>query len=487
LKTIDANETRPSEGRGSIHWQRITHSAIVWNFLAVGLRAGSAIVLLPLLTRKLPPAHLGLWHVFGSIGNLVLLLDFGFSLTLSRAVAYLWAGSERLLPFGCAAIPESSQTSSTPNFPLLGKLIRTMQIYYWILAGVALIILAGAGGAVVWKMSESLPDRTYLRTAWLVFALGSCLNLAGGLWTIILMGINRVRESQQIFVAALLVNYGISISGLLLDFGLMAMVLGTALMGIILRFGGRAWVWQSFSQAEGLRQASPSMELLKVLWPNAWRTGLTSLGLYLTLSANTVVCSALLGLVTTASYGTSLTLSLLIVQVSSAWLHMKLPAIAQARARGEDKLILRRLIQGTRIYLVLYALGAFALVWSGNWILKNIVHARTLLLPAGQMITLVVIIGLAGHQALYRELVVIENQNPFVKPTLISGILVVLFACILTPILGLWGLLLSHGLVELCFNNWWPVLKGIQSLGVKPRHYWHLFFCARIPIVSAHG
>jgi hypothetical protein len=47
----------------------------------------------------------------------------------------------------------------------------------------------------------------------------------------------------------------------------------------------------------------------------------------------------------------------------------------------------------------------------------------------------------------------------------------VVASVILTPLMGLWGMILSMGVVQLCFNNWWPVLRGLKGLGVKPGAY----------------
>jgi hypothetical protein len=48
---------------------------------------------------------------------------------------------------------------------------------------------------------------------------------------------------------------------------------------------------------------------------------------------------------------------------------------------------------------------------------------------------------------------------------------VVVISMALTPIYGVWGVILSMGLVGLCFNNWWPVLRALRGLGLKPANY----------------
>jgi uncharacterized membrane protein (DUF2068 family) len=42
---------------------------------------------------------------------------------------------------------------------------------------------------------------------------------------------------------------------------------------------------------------------------------------------------------------------------------------------------------------------------------------------------------------------------------------------ILTPYFGVWGLLLSTGLIQACYNNWWPVVRALRGLNLNPRLY----------------
>jgi hypothetical protein len=76
------------------------------------------------------------------------------------------------------------------------------------------------------------------------------------------------------------------------------------------------------------------------------------------------------------------------------------------------------------------------------------------------------------HHSLYAELVYSENVNPFVKPALISGVAIIILSMLLTPRFGVWGMLLASGLVQLCYNNWWPVLRAIRGLGPAGQNYW---------------
>ena len=193
----------------------------------------------------------------------------------------------------------------------------------------------------------------------------------------------------------------------------------------------------------------------------------------MTFQANTLICSAFLDLRTTASYGLSLQAATLLVGFSGIWVRVKLPAINQLRAQGMVERIPTIFRPRIILALLTFGVGAAVLLLLGRPLLE-LLNARTQLLPAALLATLLLIQLLEMHHSLYGELVYSENVNPFVKPALISGLAIIILSVLLTPRFGVWGMLLASGLVQLCFNNWWPVLRAIRGLGPAGENYWRL-------------
>jgi len=110
----------------------------------------------------------------------------------------------------------------------------------------------------------------------------------------------------------------------------------------------------------------------------------------------------------------------------------------------------------------------------------EIVGSHTMALPRGQLALALLIFGLEMHHVLYAGLVISENRNPFVAPALISGLATVVLSLMLTPRIGVWGLLIAQGFVQACFNNWWTIYRAIHGLGLPSRDYWKRYF--RTPI-----
>ena len=141
--------------------QRVSRSAVSWSLVATTLRFGSALLILPLMLRRIPPAELGLWYVFVSLGAFALLLDLGFAHTVVRATGYLWAGSRVLLPFGIN-VEEPSVSARSPNISMLSDLVATLRFYYLAASGVLLLLLSVIGGAWIWHKSVDLTNATSL-------------------------------------------------------------------------------------------------------------------------------------------------------------------------------------------------------------------------------------------------------------------------------------------------------------------------------------
>jgi hypothetical protein len=160
---------------------------------------------------------------------------------------------------------------------------------------------------------------------------------------------------------------------------------------------------------------------------------------------------------------------------------IKLPFVNQLRAVNRTNDIVDLWIQRIRISIVVYILGASILLVAGNLGLGTI-GAKTLLLPRAQLGLALLILGLEMHHSLYSGLVISENQNPFVLPALLSGGATVLLSLFLTPRLGVWGMLLSQGVVQGCFNNWWTVYRAIRGLNVPWIEYWRRFVLRPIRI-----
>lgn len=449
--------------------QRVHRSAAAWSFFATLLRVGANLFVLPFVLRKLPPDQLGIWYIFGSIGGLASLLDLGFEATITRMTAYAWGGATRFVAFGIHqenAAPENPK----PNLPLLQDLIATLKAYYFYVGLGVLVLLAVGGGGWIWLMTRDLAEAESLRLAWLVYAGGCCLNFVVGRWPALLTGVGAVREAQWASIVSLLFYYVSVTAGLLAGLGIWALVLGFVGMGFVARNQGQSLFQKIVQLPTGLPAAHFHREIFHTIWPNAWRTGLVSIGSFLSLQANTLVCGAILTLATTASYGLSSQLIAMLFGLCNVWVAVKLPFINTLRLQGRNDEIVNLFARRMRLTILSYVAGALVIIFLAPWVL-HWMKSKTPLISPEQLAVLALIRLLELHHTAYTMLVLSENYNPFLKSSLILGVVVVVVSLVLTPICGVWGVILSMGLVGLCFNNWWPVLRALRGLNQKPADY----------------
>ena len=69
---------------------------VIWSYLGTFFRVSTNILLLPLLVYFLTQEELGLWYVFASVAQLVVLFDFGFAPTFARNISYIWSGASQV-------------------------------------------------------------------------------------------------------------------------------------------------------------------------------------------------------------------------------------------------------------------------------------------------------------------------------------------------------------------------------------------------------
>ena len=450
---------------------RVYRSAVAWTLVFAAVRSCGNLLVLPLMVRRLSQEDLGFWYVFLSLAGISALVDMGFFTSMSRAAAYLWAGAEKLERFGITPAREEVTVTREPNYRLLADLVKTMRLYYVWLALLVTAVMATFGTAWILHQSHHFMESRAILASWLLFLGAIFLNTVSGMWHPLLSGINQVRLNQQILIWGLLANYAATFLGLLLGAGLLAPVLGYLMMGLVSRIAAQV-MFDRLTQATRFRRSARwSASLLTTLWPTAWRTGIVTIGIYATLNLSTLICTAFLGLKTAASFGLSLQLVLAAMSVATGFFIVKIPLIAQLQAQGRRSEISQIVFPRMRWFWAVYiALSAIA-VFFGEPILRDLLHSNTPLLSRAVFTGLFFVIGLEGHHAIFRELTLTSNQNPFATPVIISGALIVCLSIILVGRIGIWGVIIAPGIVQICFNNWWTVLVGLRSIGNSAGDY----------------
>lgn len=446
--------------------RRLANSAVVWATLATILRGAGVVIVMGYALRKLPANDIGLWYVMTTIVGWAAIVEFGFSVTIGRFASYYLSGASAVPSVGLAVQP----ATGTANYRALVGLIDFARSLY-LRFGMALVVLALLSGWIwflVKRVPVELPAAHLI--AFVILSIGSGINMAGLFWTGILFGLNRVKVYNQLLVLGLTLNYVVAYGGLVAGLGLGALVAGQ----LILNFAPRYLACVKVKAALPAGRGEVSMAIgWRDLWPMTWRSGLASFASYLYLQGTIIFCSLVTDEKTTASYGLTLQLAIMLHAFSANWLAVKYPELNFLRTRGALHELRSLVKKRMGLALATYATGAAVLVSSLPWILPWI-RSQTPLLPMAQMIALFGLVGLDLVIGMHVAVIQSGNEVPYLSAFVVSAALTVLFVAVpwwagCAP--GVWGVILAPFAAQLVLNYWrtpWMCWRSLSLPAAQP-------------------
>jgi len=446
---------------------RITKADVKWGYIAVIMNMGINVIMLPLVLKFLSSDELGLWYVFVSIGSIVTLFDFGFAPTIARNITYSWSGAQELSKEDVM----KNKNINEQNLSLMKTVIKTCKIIYLFIAFIALIALATCGTAYISYITRELLGTKYL-VAWGIFCGAVFLNLYYGYFTSLLKGVGAISENSKAIIIAKFIQISISFVLLLLGFGIIAVSTAYLLSVFAYRIVSKRFFFKYENIENQLNNTTDSIEIAEVMntfviiWHNAWRDGLISLSNYLTSQANTVLCSLFLSLTETGNYALSLQLVQIVSSISVSLYGTYQPVLQKAYLNSDKEKSKQIMSIAMTVFFFMFWLGCLGLIIIGtpiiNWIKPGSEIDKTVLLFMS------LYTFLYQHHSLYASYISNTNKIPYVRAYLISGLGTVCVSVVLVNItsLGIWGLMLSQAVVQICYNNWkWPlvVMKDLKT------------------------
>lgn len=430
---------------------------VVWSYGATLFMVGAGIILLPFILNKMSEQTVGIWNVFQTITGLVLLLDFGFRPSFARNLSYIFSGVGKLQKEGIAHMEEDANV----NYSLLKGTLRTMQRFYRLLSLLVFIILATGGTAYfMFILRKYTGDKTDAIVAWFILIAINCYNLYTFYYDALLLGKGYIKRGQQITIIGQLLYLIIAIGLIYAGCGLTAIV-SAQLVATIIR---RLLTYRTFYTKEMRKhlaevQAQDDNDIIKAIYPNAIKIGLTTLGGFLATRSAVLIGSAFLTLEDVACYGITFQVCDILCRCGQVYFQSYAPKIAQYRAE-RDLTSLRNIYTYSVITLIgMFVIGGLAFIFLGDWAL-NIIHSKTPFVPRDMLVVMLIINFLEQNHCIAAGFIQADNRIPFFIPSLISGgATIILLWIMLSPVCnaGIWGMILAGGLVQLAYQNWkWP-------------------------------
>ncbi len=450
---------------------QISKKDILWSYLGYFLKLGSNIIILPMVLNFLAEEELGIWYVFLSIGGLVTLLDFGFSPTIMRNITYCWSGAKELIKEGI--IIRDKQEATQPNYEMLYELFKISRKMYLIISLVALGLMLTLGTIYIYSLVYALESTQSMLIAWIIFCIGTFSNLFYSYWTPMLCGIGLIKKMQIANIVSHVTYILIVVFGLLFGFGLIAIAIGFLINGLLLRQVAKKF----FVEEKNIKNEfysfkrkgfSGGINLFPVIWHNASKLGIVSIGTFFTLQANTLICSSFIDLSTTAKYGLSLQVFQMIASMSRIPFVSLLPEFSVLRVNNELNKLKERFSLTVVLFWMSYVVAGLFVILFGDHLLA-LIGSHTTFLGKPHLLLMFLYLFLEFNHTNFATLITTKNEIPFVMPALVSGILIVFLALVFViPLkLGVLGLMVAQTVIQLCYNNWiWP-LKVFKELNIN--------------------
>jgi len=445
---------------------KITKTDVLWNYIATFFKISSSLLLLPLILHKLPSEDVGIWSIFTSIAALVFLIDFGFNSSFSRNVTYIFSGVSTLQKDGHET---KFDTSGQINYGLLKGLLGSMRWFYSRVSVVLFFLLATGGTLYMHRLLENYHgNKVDMYIAWFLFISINTYNLYTLYYDALLEGRGLIRISKQVTILGHVIYLLVSIVAIYLGCGLIALVLAQLVSIIIIRtISQRKFFTTDIVLSLKNCEGEDRKEILKAIYPNALKYGVTSFGGFMIQKSSIFIGSLYLTLPAIASFGVTKQVMDISVNVANITLATFLPQIANLRVEGNYERIKVIYIKGVLIANTIFMLAALTIILFGTPLL-HLIKSNTSLNQ--QVLTIVAISSLIGlNSGISGSVISTKNHIPFVKPSLISGIATVLLLFIFFKFtnLGLVGMALAPGLIDLCYQGWkWPMVV-IKELNLK--------------------
>jgi hypothetical protein len=453
-----------SSERGALKFLvRVWNTAVFWTWMFNGLRFASGLLLLPMLLRYLSEADLSMHWVFFNYAGFVVAFDAMFSVTIARNVGYAMRGVRDIQSMGIGAIADQS---GRPNVVLLGQLLAATKYIYRLLSAGILLLLGVAATSSILPLFAQTSNPSIAWAAWVVTILSAALELYTGYWLVFLRGLNAVvlsaRLSTGIYALKLLLSGLFLVTGL----GLLAVPVSTLITGLLQRFLARYFTRKSLPPGTA-QDPSRNAELMRSIWPNAWRLGLILLVFNGMVASFGVVISRGWGLHTYYRYGVShQVIYSICTNMSSVWTFVKWPMVSQLRAVGDRAALKSVLWPRIWLQLVTFVVLSSGFVLVGDDLLKLVAPTKALL-PQAWLWLMALYVLLEMHYSFWTTLISTENRIPSFRASILTNLASIILAVGLMRLtsLGLLSFIIAPLLCGLVFNYWYWPRVGAQSLG----------------------
>lgn len=302
--------------------------------------------------------------IFISLDSLIYILDFGFYATFSRNITYIFSGANSLQKEGI----ERVEPNSPINYSLLKGLLGSIKKVYGTISLFMVLIFLSFGTLYINKLLTGYSgNHTEAVIAWYLYGLLLCYRFFTYYYDALLIGRGMIKRSRQIFVASQSLHMVVATLLLLTGYGIISMVIGQILSTILNRFLAHRSFYDKKTSAELKKiDSHPIKELLKTLWPNVYKTGISSISSVLLKNIIPLAGGLFIPLSLMGSYGVSKNIVDITFSLGMVWFMTYYPKLTKERSHKNDEEVKRLFIKGQYISFIVFTVITICTLLFGN-------------------------------------------------------------------------------------------------------------------------
>ncbi len=422
-----------------------------WVQQAVSL--GSAILLIPIVTARLPPSEAGVWFVFHSLVGLITLVDLGFGFAIARQVAFTHGGGSRNAIGGDFLHLAKGWAGIAQLFFLTRRL-------YVLLAAVAALLALGVF-EVLANFGQLLPVITSdVRTCWYALCVAIVFMILAGGQLAFLNGLGVVYQTRLLSAAYLLVAASGAALAALAGWGLAGMGASFGLAAV-LQYAATL-ILRSFAMRHSRRYVVEPVPpgSLRALAKAALPVGGVNVFGSLVYSAQVPLLGFLLGPEKVAPFYLAHKIAQACNMAVMHTVTPQMPFFTRQYGAGNLSGALHLMNQTLLRTAVLIALSSIAFFFLSPLAARFLLH-RVDFLESWPLALLALDIFFLGLTVPYAWFVLASGRNPFVLTTILNGLIMLLLCFLLVPRIGVSGIPISSIVAGVLTNHWFAVYSGL--------------------------
>ena len=445
----------------------ISRRDIWWSYLAKIINSSAGLFILPFILSMLSPEEVGYNYLLLAINSFVILIDFGFSSQIARYVSYVFSGVNKIPKTGFENLIVHNEQI---DYRLLKSIVNTSKTVYRRLSLVAFFLMISIGSYYIYHSTERFTVVHNALLIWIIQIIATFFNIYYLYLNSLLIGKGQVMESQQSQLASRLFYIISSIILLYFNFGL----LGISIAYLISPFIGRFLAIKYFYDNDLQRifetfiiSKEEKKETFANIWYNSKKVGITLIGGFAITKIGMFMSGLYLSIDEVAQYGLMLQISTSVTLFASTSYTALKPKLAQLLVTKMQVQTIHYLSKAIFTFYLLFLIISIFILSCIQPLLGFINSGVSIENKA--LFIFLIIAFLERNHSIFANFILLGNKVPFVNASIISGIFIIIMSYVSLELtdLGVVGLILAQGIVQLFYNNWkWP-LSVLNDLDIN--------------------